>query len=110
MTPYIPGRKAAPRSASGSSPADHEVHLYGMHYWDGPETIEKEGVILHGVCEPYELYTDGRRFIPQAIKFAANLAPHLLREDFDIIDCQQFPYFRSSSRSSTNSSGTPPSS
>jgi len=64
-----------------------------MHYWDGPEVIEKEGVTLHAVCEPYKFYTDGRRSIPQTIKFATNLAPHLLREDFDIVDCQQFPYF-----------------
>lgn len=72
---------------------DHEVHMYGMYYWDGPRKIEKEGVILHGVCRPYELYSDGRRAIPPAIKFAAKLAPALLKENFDIIDCQQFPYF-----------------
>src|SRR6056297_1579194 len=73
--------------------ADHDVHLYGMHYWDGPATIEREGVTLHGVCEPKELYVNGRRSIPQALSFAANLAPALLGEEFDIIDCQEFPYF-----------------
>ena len=72
---------------------DHEVHLYGMHYWDGPEVIQREGVILHGVCEPYELYVDGRRSIPQAITFATRLARPLLHGEFDLIDCQQFPYF-----------------
>jgi glycosyltransferase involved in cell wall biosynthesis len=72
---------------------DHDVHLYGMHYWDGPAVIEREGVTLHGVCEPRELYTDGRRSIPQAIYFALNALPALLREDFDLIDCQEFPYF-----------------
>ena len=73
--------------------SDHDVHVYGMHYWDGPAVKEREGVILHGVCEPYELYVDGRRSIPQAIKFAARLTRPLMAEDFDIIDCQQFPYF-----------------
>ncbi|MFC7135271.1 MULTISPECIES: glycosyltransferase family 4 protein [Salinibaculum] len=72
---------------------DHDVHLYGMHYWDGPAVIEREGVTFHGVCEPRELYVDGRRSIPQALYFAAAVAPALLREDFDIIDCQEFPYF-----------------
>lgn len=72
---------------------DHDVHIYGMHYWEGPATMAREGVTFHGVCEPYELYTDGRRSIPQAIKFTAQLTPQLLREDFDIVDCQQFPYF-----------------
>jgi glycosyltransferase involved in cell wall biosynthesis len=72
---------------------DHEVHLYGMHYWDGPAVMEKEDVTFHGVCRPYDLYTDGRRAIPPAIKFAGHLAPALLKEDFDVVDCQQFPYF-----------------
>jgi glycosyltransferase involved in cell wall biosynthesis len=72
---------------------DHDVHLYGMHYWDGPPIVEYEGVTLHGVCQPMDLYTDGRRSIPQALAFAAALAPALLAEDFDVIDCQEFPYF-----------------
>jgi len=72
---------------------DHDVHLYGMHYWEGPAEMEREGVTFHGVCEPDDLYTDGRRSISQAIKFAGQLTPALLREDFDVIDVQQFPYF-----------------
>lgn len=72
---------------------DHEVHLFGMKYWDGPSRMEKDGVIYHGVCEPYALYTNGRRSITQAIKFATALTRPLLREDLDLLDCQQFPYF-----------------
>ena len=72
---------------------DHDVHLYGMHYWDGPSVMQREGVTFHGVCDPYELYTDGRRAIPPALKFTAKVTPHLLREEFDVVDCQEFPYF-----------------
>jgi len=72
---------------------DHEVHYYGMKYWDGPRIIERKDVILHGVCEPRDLYIDGRRSIPQALYFTAAVTPALFREDFDIIDCQEFPYF-----------------
>lgn len=72
---------------------DHDVHLYGMHYWDGPSVIEREGVTLHGVCEPRDLYVGGRRSIPQALYFATKVVVPLFREDFDIIDCQEFPYF-----------------
>lgn len=72
---------------------DHDVHLYGMHYWDGPRIIEREGVTFHGVCDPYELYVGGRRSIPQALAFASSVAPPLLRGQFDIIDCQAFPFF-----------------
>jgi len=72
---------------------DHDVHLYGMHYWDGPEVMERDGITYHGVCEPYDLYTDGRRAIPPALKFATHLTRELAGTDYDIIDCQQFPYF-----------------
>jgi len=72
---------------------DHDVHLYGMQYWDGPVVMEREGVTHHGVCDPMDLYVDGRRSISQAIYFATKVTGPLLREDFDIIDCQEFPYF-----------------
>lgn len=72
---------------------DHEVHWYGQKYWDGDEVIEREGVKLHGVCEPKDLYVGDRRSIVQAIHFTANLVPKILRSDHDVIDCQEFPYF-----------------
>jgi glycosyltransferase involved in cell wall biosynthesis len=73
--------------------SDHDIHLYGMHYWDGPAVMERDGITYHGVCEPYDLYTDGRRAIPPAFKFATHLTKELAGTDYDIIDCQQFPYF-----------------
>lgn len=74
---------------------DHDVHWFGLHYWDGPRVIERDGVTLHGVARPPELYVDGRRSIPEALKFAVALVPELLGEEFDLIDCQEFPYFPS---------------
>ena len=71
----------------------HEVHWYGLHYWDGPAVTEREGVVLHGVSDPTDLYVDGRRRISEALSFAAALVPALLRADTDVIDCQAFPYF-----------------
>ncbi|WFN36767.1 glycosyltransferase family 4 protein [Methanomicrobium antiquum] len=71
----------------------HEVHIFGMKYWDGSSVIEKEGVIYHGVCRPKELYVKGRRSFFQAVYFSVFLFFPLLREKFDIIDCQAFPYF-----------------
>jgi glycosyltransferase involved in cell wall biosynthesis len=71
----------------------HDVHRYGMHYWDGPPVIQKDGITYHGVCNPYDLYTDGRRAIPPALKFATHLTKELIGTDYDVIDCQQFPYF-----------------
>ena len=71
----------------------HDIHLFGMKYWDGPSVIEREGVTIHGVCEPIELYTGDRRSITQAVRFAASVAIPLFTEEFDVIDCQEFPYF-----------------
>ena len=74
----------------------HEVHWYGIGWWfDGNNgrTIDHDGIILHGVCEPMPLYVDGRRSIKEAIYFAEKLLPKLVKERFDVIDCQEFPYF-----------------
>lgn len=71
----------------------HDVHLYGLHYWAGPSVIEREGVTLHGVCEPMELYVDGRRSIREALRFGRKVLRPLFREEFDVVDCQEFPYF-----------------
>ncbi|MEM3555944.1 MAG: glycosyltransferase family 4 protein [Candidatus Micrarchaeia archaeon] len=74
---------------------NHEVHLFCLKFWEGEEAIWREGVYLHGVCSPPPLYTKvGRRSISGAIKFAVMLLPALLKEEkFDVIDCQNFPYF-----------------
>ncbi len=71
----------------------HEVHLYGMKYWTGPDVLNRDGMILHGVCPAMGLYTEGRRSILQAVRYTLGLIPHLLRSDVEIFDCQNFPYF-----------------
>lgn len=70
----------------------HEVHLYGMKYWDGEDIIFVDRVFLHGVCRPMELYVNGRRSIMEALYFAGKVLMPLLREDFDLIDCQEAPF------------------
>lgn len=72
---------------------DHDVHWYGLRYWDRPAVIKREGVTIHGVMDPPDLYVDGRRTIPEAIDFSMRLVGPLYRESFDVIDCQEFPYF-----------------
>jgi len=71
----------------------HSVHLFGMKYWNGENVIIKDGVYLHGVCKPQKLYFEDRRSVKEAIYFARKVVRPLLKEDFDIIDCQNFPYF-----------------
>ena len=70
----------------------HEVHIFGMKFWDGEDILISEGVFLHGICPPQKLYINGRRSIWQAFYFSISLVIPLLKERFDILDCQQFPY------------------
>lgn len=69
----------------------HEVHIFGMKLWDGEDIVEREGVHLHGVCDPVDLYVDGKRSIKAAIRFSSKLLLSF-KGDFDVIDAQQFPY------------------
>lgn len=72
----------------------HDVHLYGMKYWEGPKVITTEnGITLHGICKARPLYNkDGRRVISQALIFGVSCSK-LMFEPFDRIDCCGFPYF-----------------
>jgi len=59
----------------------HEVHVYGMRFWDGPVVIERDGVVFHGVCPG------------KALRFGAPVLRPLFSSGADVIDCQNFPYF-----------------
>lgn len=72
----------------------HEVHIFCMKYWKGSNLIKKENVYLHGVCKSINIYNKkGRRDFFQPIYFAFNLAKNLMKYDFDVIECQNIPYF-----------------
>jgi glycosyltransferase involved in cell wall biosynthesis len=71
----------------------HDVHWYGMHYWDGPAEERRDGVTYHGVCRPLPLYTEGgRRSILQALVFGLACLK-LVRRRHDAVDCCGFPFF-----------------
>ncbi len=70
----------------------HEIHLYGMKFWPGPDCILDQGLYLHGVTPARPLYQEGRRYPGQALDFGARLLVPLSLNRFDLIDCQQFPY------------------
>jgi len=93
--PYVKGgvEKRVWELAVRLSRRGHDVHLYGMKFWDGSDIIDREGVTLHGVCTARNLYSHGRRTIREAISFGIALFFRLGKEHYDIIDCQQFPYF-----------------
>jgi len=73
----------------------HEVHLYGVKLWKGPNRIKRNGVFIRGVCRYKNKYDfKGRRNIVEPILFSFKLFLALVREKFDIIDCSVFPYFQ----------------
>ncbi len=71
--------------------AQDEVHIFGAKWWKGERDIELDGLKIHGICKPSSLYSGNRRSFTEALRFAASLQP-LLKYDFDIVDCNQFPY------------------
>ncbi len=93
--PYVKGgvEKRVWELATRLTHRGHEVHLFGMKFWEGENNLIREGVFLHGVCPAQKLYVGGRRSLWQAIYFSIYLISPLLKEKFDIIDCQQFPLF-----------------
>ena len=93
--PYVKGgvEKRVWELATRLTRRGHEVHLFGMKFWEGEDNLIREGVFLHGVCPAQKLYVGGRRSLWQALYFSIHLISPLLKEKFDIIDCQQFPYF-----------------
>jgi glycosyltransferase involved in cell wall biosynthesis len=68
----------------------HTVHCYGMKWWPGEREIQRDGVHLHGICEPMPLYSGGRRSMKEAAYFAGKVLS--IRTDCEIVDCQNFPY------------------
>jgi glycosyltransferase involved in cell wall biosynthesis len=93
--PYVKGgvEKRVWEIAVRLAAQGHDVHVFGMQYWDGDPILVKDGVTLHGVCPARPLYASGRRTVGEALVFGLRLLPALAPYRFDIIDCQQFPYF-----------------
>ena len=72
----------------------HEVHIYGVKLWKGPNVIKKDGIIIHGICKYKNLYTfSGKRRIREPLIFSIALFKELIKEKFDIIDASSFVYF-----------------
>ncbi len=70
----------------------HEVHWFGLKWWDGEKDIVKEGIHLHGIGKWDNLYVERRRSINEGLYFGIKTLTGL-KGDFDVIDCQEFPYF-----------------
>ena len=93
--PYVPGgvQKRIWELSRRLAARGHEVTLFGMKHWEGQDIVHKEGVRLWGMCPPRDLFINDRRSISEALYVGWRALPVLPRERFDVIDCQNFPYF-----------------
>ena len=96
--PWVKGgaEKRVYEIAKRLSKSGHEVHWYSVGWWwteNNQEDRLLDGIHLHGVCKPAKLYSDGVRSFKEPIIFGLKLINPLLKENFDVVDCQGFPYF-----------------
>lgn len=70
-----------------------EVHIYTMHWWDGPRVVGDGPVTLHAVMPRRPLYRGRRRSFRQAIWFALACLV-LLRGRFDVLMVDHIPQFQ----------------
>ena len=69
----------------------HNVHMFGMKYWEGPDIFVYEGVALHGICSNRKIYNSrGKRKAMSAIFLSFRLFKVLMKENFDILDVASF--------------------
>jgi glycosyltransferase involved in cell wall biosynthesis len=72
--------------------AAFDVHVYTMHWWDGPRTIHMDGVWFHAISKRHPLYSGNRRSTRQAVLFGIATL-RLIREKFDVLDVDHMPFF-----------------
>jgi len=68
-----------------------DVHVYTMHWWDGPPMRVEHGVHFHALCARHDLYVDARRSVRQAIRFSIACL-RLATKRFDVIQADQIPF------------------
>jgi glycosyltransferase involved in cell wall biosynthesis len=72
----------------------HEVHVFGIKWWNGESTFEKDDVVFHGISRaPSSLFANSRRSITEALYFSSHLPSYLLNQQFDVVHCLQSPVF-----------------
>jgi glycosyltransferase involved in cell wall biosynthesis len=70
---------------------NYEVTVYTMHWWDGPRTIERDGIRYVALCRRYELYAGERRSVLQALVFALACF-RMLTQRFDVLEVDAIPF------------------
>lgn len=67
----------------------HDVHILVPKAWEGPDRLERQGVVLQGVSRSRALYTKwGRRAVLPAMAHALSVLRFLRHHQYDLVDCQ----------------------
>lgn len=67
-----------------------EIHMYTMHWWDGPRVRTEGGVTFHAISALHPLYKGNRRSLKQTLFFALACI-RLLGYRFDVIEADHIP-------------------
>jgi glycosyltransferase involved in cell wall biosynthesis len=71
----------------------HDVHIYSMKWWNGPEMERIEhGVHLHAISKLYPMYHNDRRSIHEGVMFGFACF-RMFRVAFDTVDVDHMPFF-----------------
>lgn len=71
----------------------HRVSILGQKWWDGEDTLVREGVRVVGVAPYRPLFNaSGHRSFSQPVFYAWHLFRYLRRHAFDVMECSNFPY------------------
>jgi glycosyltransferase involved in cell wall biosynthesis len=70
-----------------------EIHVYTMHWWDGPRVRTDEAVTFHAISPLFPMYTQNRRSLKQAIFFAFACL-RLMAVRFDVLEADHMPYIQ----------------
>lgn len=68
-----------------------DLHVFTMHWWDGPRTRCDDGVRYTAISRRWPMYVGERRSILQAVMFGLGCL-RLLRYRVDAIDADHMPY------------------
>lgn len=71
----------------------HDVHIYTMHWWKGPEQSRTEdGVQLHAISKYWPMYQGDKRSIQEGVMFGLACFK-IFRVKFDVLDVDHMPFF-----------------
>ena len=71
----------------------HKVCFYTAQWPGMKKKMKIDGIKIYSVYKIHNFYVNGRKSIKESLIFSIKLIKPLLKENFDIIDCENFPYF-----------------